>query len=91
MYSKQMSEYFSNLVDNPLWKTTLEFCIFDFVNKIKPVITVPVHYSGAEDLKYHDREILDDCQLQKWLNSQELKYDLPTKFQIAVPGEILSL
>jgi hypothetical protein len=45
----------------------------------------------AEDKKYHDQEILDDCQLQKWLNSQEYKLDLPTKFQTAIPNEIFLL
>ena len=86
-----MNKFCADKEDGQLWKDNLVFSVFDLINEIKPGLTIPVHYSGAEDKKYHDQEILDDCQLQKWLNSQEYKQDLATKFQISVPGEIFLL
>ena len=90
-YEKLLNKFCADKEDGQLWKDNLVFSVFDLINGIKPGLTIPVHYSGAEDKKYHDQEILDDCQLQKWLNSQEYKQELATKFQISVPGEIFLL
>ena len=90
-YKNDLSGFFTKMEASLSWKELLEYSVFDFVKKIEPETTIPVHYSGAEDKKYHDQEILDDCQLQKWLNGQELKHDLPTRFHIAIPGEKLKI
>jgi hypothetical protein len=63
------------------------FTILEFCRRIKPLKVMLVHYSGTEDLKHHDQEILDREKLHAWANSTAQAEGIGSEFLVPGSGE----
>jgi hypothetical protein len=78
------------LSDNPdLAK--IPFSIIDFIKKTNIPFVNLVHYSGYEDKKFYNQEILDDRTLEKFANDNGLSCKLTAKFSVPKVGDIYEL
>jgi ribonuclease BN (tRNA processing enzyme) len=78
--SEDNREYLSQLEQE--WDTTLiPLTIMEFIKGINPLRVMLVHYSGAEDRKYNEEEILSTGGLQDWASR--------TLVQADISGEII--
>lgn len=82
-YLRQVGEEWS-LADQPL-------SILEFLRLTEPRRVLPVHYSGAEDLKHHLQAILRPEELSRWIHSESAKAGLKTGFEFPEVGEILDI
>ena len=79
--------YFSDFMKEQEKELTMPFNVFEFVKRIKPQNTLLVHYSGWEDKKYYNQEILNETQLEKWITEEAAKKNIPTRFIVPKVGE----
>jgi hypothetical protein len=83
--------YFSVFMEEEKKEFNLPFNVFEFVKRIKPQNTLLVHYSGWEDKKYHQQDILNEIQLQNWIDKEATKKNIPTRFIVPKVGETFLL
>lgn len=84
------SGYFKYLKDQSDWKEGIPFTVFDFIERIHPKTVLPVHYSGLEDEKYYNKSVLNNLEMQNWLNNSAQQFGLSTNFVIAEIGDFFS-
>lgn len=85
------SEYFQFLQNQSDWKKDIPFTVFDFIERLAPKTTIPVHYSGLEDEKYSNKIILNSVGMQNWLDISAQQLGLSTIFVIAEIGDFFSV
>jgi len=83
--------FFSDFMKEQEKEFTMPFNVFEFVRRIKPQNTLLVHYSGWEDKKYYNQEILNETQLEKWIIQEAKKNHIPTSFKVPKVGETFLL
>jgi hypothetical protein len=82
-YFRQVGEEWS-LADQPL-------SILEFLRFTEPRRVLPVHYSGAEDLKYHQKAILSPKELSHWIRTESGQAGLNSGFDFPAVGDILDI
>lgn len=65
--------------------------IMEFLQKTEPQSVMPVHYSGAEDLKYHGKAMLSEEELSDWIQAVSSKAVLKSAFVFPGAGEVINL
>jgi len=65
--------------------------IMEFLGKTEPRKVMPVHYSGAEDLKYHGQELMSSVELADWINKEAHRAGLKSSFIFPDAGEVLDI
>ncbi len=73
-----------NVADQPM-------TILEFLRIIEPRSVFPVHYSGAEDQKYHSQAILSQDEMSDWIITETRKVGLNTKFVFPNVGQVLEI
>lgn len=74
------------------WSLTAQpLSILEFLRLTEPRRVLPVHYSGAEDLKHHQQAILTPEELSRWIQTESGKAGLKTGFDFPEVGEILDI
>lgn len=82
--------YFSQLKKE--WDlSTQPFTVMEFLRKIDPKLLVPVHYSGAEDSRYHREKILDGAGLRSWIEHTMKSEGLLSEILLPLPGQVIPL
>jgi glyoxylase-like metal-dependent hydrolase (beta-lactamase superfamily II) len=90
-YDKAKHSYFDEfLSDNPDL-TKIPFSIIDFIKRTKISEVNLVHYSGYEDKKFYNQDIVDDKMLEKFANENALSCKLTSKFSVPKVGDIYEL
>ncbi len=82
-YFKQVEKEW-NVADQPM-------TILEFLRIIEPRSVFPVHYSGAEDQKYHSQAILSQDEMSDWIISETRKVGLNTAFVFPNVGQVLEI
>lgn len=83
-------EYFKELeTEWPLQKQP--FTMVEFLRHAEPRSVMPVHYSGAEDLKYHHKAILGPAELAAWVRKESRAAGLKTQFVFPNAGDVLRI
>jgi glyoxylase-like metal-dependent hydrolase (beta-lactamase superfamily II) len=78
------------LSDNPdLAK--IPFSIVDFIKKTNIPLVNLVHYSGYEDKKFYDQDIVDDKTLEKFAVEKAISCKLTSKFSVPKVGDIYEI
>jgi len=85
------NSYFDLFMTGTDLKTGQCTTVFELVKRLRPQITLPVHYSGSEDIRYYNQDILTKKGLQDWLDRETEKHDLPTKFVVPDTGDHYNL
>ena len=67
------------------------FTLLEFLQKVEPARVMPVHYSGAEDLKYYSKAILTPGELSSWIRKTSLSAGLRSNFTVPGPGDVLDI
>ena len=89
-YSESSRNYFIQLEEE--WELVNQpFTILEFLQRIDPQRIVPVHYSGAEDLKYYNDSILSGQELLSWISQTAQSSGLYPRFIIPEAGQIIPL
>jgi hypothetical protein len=70
---------------------TQPLSIVEFLRLTEPRRVLPVHYSGAEDLKYHGQAILSPIEFADWIQQEARKAGLKSEFVFPEVGDQLSL
>ncbi|MEN8203811.1 MAG: MBL fold metallo-hydrolase [Bacteroidota bacterium] len=65
--------------------------IMEFLEKTNPRSVMPVHYSGAEDLKYHGKDILAPDELANWIFSVSRNAGLKSEYVFPDAGELINI
>jgi glyoxylase-like metal-dependent hydrolase (beta-lactamase superfamily II) len=65
--------------------------IIEFLRCIEPVKVVPVHYSGAEDRKYHGQDVLTSSQLKSWITQTAVSAGISVEFLVPEAGQVIPL
>lgn len=65
--------------------------IIEFLRLTEPRRVLPVHYSGAEDLKYHQKAVLSPEELTDWIRSASRKAGLKCGFDFPEAGDVLDI
>jgi len=65
--------------------------ILEFLRLTEPRRVLPVHYSGTEDRKYHDKDILSPTEFADWIQGEAQKAGLKSEFVFPEAGDILPL
>jgi hypothetical protein len=85
-FDLQIHNYFNEFLTEQYSSNNLCYSIFEFADKIMAKIVNLVHYSGNEDKKYHQKEILNRNQLLEWANSKAKEESLKTIFEVPAIG-----
>ena len=89
-FSETTLTYFRQLKEE--WNSiTQPFTLIEFLKKIEPRHVVPVHYSGAEDLKYNSESILSANELYLWLTRTAETAGLKSHFIVPETGQIITV
>jgi hypothetical protein len=67
------------------------FTMLEFLGSVIPRNLMPVHYSGAEDLKHHGEAVLNQADLQRWLEKVIRSAGIPSGTVMPEPGQIIPL
>lgn len=65
----------------------LPLTIMEFMKRIQPGRVMLVHYSGAEDRKYSQEDLLSASALQNWASRTAQKYGIPGEIKVPENGQ----
>ncbi len=83
--------YFDEFVSDNPDLAKIPFSIIDFVNKTGIPVVNLVHYSGYEDKKYYNQDIINEGALEKFANECALLSKLKSKFLVPKVGDIYNM
>ena len=87
-YDIAKHSYFDEfLSDNPDL-TKIPFSITDLIKRTRISQVNLVHYSGLEDKKFYNQDIVDDSTLEKFANENALSLNLTSRFSVPKVGDI---
>ena len=88
--SKPVRDYFRQLKSQ--WPLRNQpFTILEFLQKIEARMVLPVHYSGAEDVKYHQEPMLSPAHLSGWIRQVSYSVGLSCNFDFTPTGQVLEI
>ncbi|MCF6240048.1 MAG: MBL fold metallo-hydrolase [Bacteroidales bacterium] len=87
-FNKTVHGYFNQFLSESYSGHELSLSVFDFVRKINAKKAFLVHYSGAEDYKYYEKNILNTQKLASFANEKALQIDLNTEFVVPKVGNL---
>ena len=70
---------------------TQSFTVLEFLGSVTPRNLMPVHYSGAEDQKHHGEPVLDQADLQQWLEKVIRSAGVCSGTIMPEPGQVIPL
>jgi hypothetical protein len=70
---------------------SLPMTILEFMNRIEPGRVLLVHYSGAEDRKYSQEDLLSTSGLEKWASSTAASAGIKGEIMVAESGQHIEL
>jgi len=82
-YFRELGEEWS-LQEQPL-------TIMEFLKLTEPRSVMPVHYSGAEDQKYHGKTMLSPTGFADWIKGEAQKAGLKSQFVFPDVGDIVNI
>lgn len=65
--------------------------ILDFIKLFSPKKTALVHYSGLEDKKYYNQEILKTSELEEWANKEAKKQEINADIIVPETGDTIKI
>ena len=65
----------------------LPLTILEFMGMIEPGKVMLVHYSGAEDRKYSDEDLLSASGLENWASRTAERHDIPGEIMVPANGQ----
>jgi len=69
----------------------LSLTILEFLRRIEPQLVMPVHYSGAEDLKYYGESIVPASELLSWITRTAESAGIGSRFIIPDSGQVIPI
>lgn len=89
-YNKIIHAYFEEFLKETYNERELLLSVFDFSKKINAKNIQLIHYSGNEDFKYYQKNVLDTNELQTWVNETATRLELKSKFFVPRVGDMFS-
>jgi glyoxylase-like metal-dependent hydrolase (beta-lactamase superfamily II) len=86
-FDAEIYSYFNDFLNEQLKNPSLYFTISDFVKRINPKLVNLMHYSGSEDKRHSNQEILNENELEKWANEKAKELNLSSSFRVPKVGE----
>jgi len=85
---KPHQQYFLQLKTE--WDVNRQPCtILEFLHRIKPQMVLPVHYSGAEDWRYHQEPMMTSMELLSWMETTARETGLGSVFRIPEARQVI--
>jgi glyoxylase-like metal-dependent hydrolase (beta-lactamase superfamily II) len=81
--------YFDTLLAEP-WEMGPYLSIFDFIQQVKPQKVCLMHYSGLEDRKYYQQDLLSMDGLEQWTLEKAQDYAIYTDFRVPKVGDLIN-
>jgi len=76
-FNKTTHNYFEQILNK---NSNLCFSVLDFAKKTNAKNINLIHYSGSEDKKHYNKEILNEKELANWANKKSKEKNIKTKF-----------
>ncbi|RLD64899.1 MAG: hypothetical protein DRI95_09885 [Bacteroidetes bacterium] len=89
-YNKTIHGFFEEFLKDTFNGQELILSVFDFCKKIDTKNICLVHYSGSEDFKHYEKNILDTNELQSWVVESAIKSRLKSKFFVPRVGDMFA-
>lgn len=83
--------YFDAFINDFKESELVSYNVLDFVKSINVKNIFLVHYSGSEDVKYYDENVLNKDNLKNWIIEEALRQNISSAFFVPGSGDIFPI
>ncbi|MBT3209840.1 MAG: MBL fold metallo-hydrolase [Bacteroidetes bacterium] len=90
-FDSETYSFFESFLKENIIKTNVFMSVFEFLQELRIENTMLIHYSGNEDMKNYNQEVLGEDDLLKWTIEEAKLYRIKSKFFVPNIGHIFKL
>jgi hypothetical protein len=90
-FNKETHTYFDEFLKDNKDLKRIPFSVSEFLKRTGIPNTRLIHYSGFEDKKHYNEQLLNDKELESWANQTLTKEGLNSKIYVPRTGDIFKL